>query len=83
MKVVSFIVKVFGYAGIYFIALLESYLMSLLVTSVPMTLIYSVWSFFSPLPQLVAEKFGLLLLAVAVPLGIVFFIYTIINVHKK
>lgn len=83
MKVVNFIIKVFGYVGIYFIALLESYLMALLVTSVPMALTYSVWSFFSPLPQLVAEKFGLLLLAVAVPLGIVFFIYTMINVHKK
>ena len=83
MKLIGKIVKYTGYFGIYLITLIESYLTGLLFISSVMTIVFAVWSFIRPLPQYVAQHYGVLYLQSAIPVGIVVFIYLVTSVRKK
>ena len=83
MKVLNLFVKIPLYAGIYFVTLISSYLVSVVITAVVLAVICAIWSFIQPLPELLSARYGEILLLSSIPACIVFFIYTVIRAHPK
>ena len=75
MSVRNKLVKVLGYIGIYLLALLESYLFCLVTTGTVTSLICMVWSFFAPLPELLRNQYGLVMLTVSALPSVILSIY--------
>lgn len=75
-------IKSLGYLFVYFMTLIESYLIALLIISVFSSLICAVWSFITPLPSYIGRYYGVLMLQGAIPVSIGIFIYIIKQAKK-
>ena len=83
MGVRNKIIKALGYIGIYFLTLLESYLISIVGVGAIMSIICMVWSFFAPLSQTISSQYGAIMLVSAVAPAIAVFIYIVVKVNAK
>lgn len=82
MSIRNKIIKGLGYIGIYCYTAIQSYLIGLLFTATPMTMLCAVWSFIASLPEYLVTNFGKIYLLVSLPVAVTVFIYTTVNVHK-
>lgn len=83
MSVLNKIVKHLGYFGVYLVALFNGYLISLMIMSMLSSAVYTVWSFITVLPALIAESYGKILLLSAVPVGIVMSAYIMYRARPR
>lgn len=83
MSLIGKIVKYTGFFGIGVVTLISSYFIALAGMCILMSAVCAVWSFIQPLPQYIAEHYGVLLLQSSIPLGIVIAVYVIIHAYKK
>lgn len=83
MGVRNKIIKALGYIGIYFLTLLESYLISIVGVGTIMSIICMIWSFFAPLSQTISSQYGVIMLVSAVAPATAIFIYIMAKAHAK
>ena len=83
MKALNTIVKSIGYFGIYLVALLNGYLITLMGIALLFSAVCTVWSFIAPLSTFIAENYGKITLLSAIPTGIIMSIYIMIHASPK
>lgn len=83
MSLMNKVVKYTGFFGIFITTLISGYFIALAGMCILMSLVCAVWSFIQPLPQYIAEHYGVLLLQSAVPSGIAVTVYVIFNALRK
>ena len=83
MRLVNNFFKFLGYLGVYFLAFLQSYLISLICTAVIISVVLSVMSIFTLIPYIVSERYWLVYLVSSVPLAIVFFIIIVFDLIDR
>ena len=83
MSMLNKVVKLFGYVAVFFMLAGESYLTSMWLTSSLLAVACAVWSFVAPLPALITQRFGILLLICSVPTAVILFIYLCIKLKKE
>lgn len=83
MSLLNKVIKYSGFFGIGIVTLISGYLIALAGMCIAMSLMCAVWSFIQPLPQYLAEHYGVLLLQSSIPLGVVLTVFVFINACKK
>ena len=83
MKKTVKLLKFIGYTGAYLWALLQSYLIAILLTATLASIICAIWSFIKPLPAYIGAHYGILILQGAIPLSLIFLIYILSKVKKQ
>lgn len=83
MLVLNKIYKFFGYIGIGIVTLISSYIIAFAFMCIPVSLFCSLWCCFRPLPQVLAEKYGVVLLCLSLLPAFIIFIYTLKNTFSK
>ena len=82
-KILAFLVKLFGKFLAYLTTFFSCYLLSLMISGVLLSGLCLVWSIFQTLPETIATYYWLIMLFTAVPFSLIFFIHTMIKVHRK
>ena len=82
-KVVRSLIKGLMYVGVGLLLVIESYLTGLWLTSSVFAVACAVCSFVAPLPALIAQHFGVLLLLASTPIAVIILIYLIVKMSKK
>lgn len=75
--------KTILYVLIYAWAFIQSYLIGATITSIALSLIMAVTSAIRKVPNLLIERFWLVLIISSIPLGIVFFLMVIFDFLKR
>ena len=75
--------KTIFYVLIYAWTLIQSYLISSVITSIALSLIMAITSATGKVPTIMIEKFWLVLIISSIPLGIVFFLMVIFDFVKR
>lgn len=83
MKALNKLVKIIGYIGIYLLLFFADYLIAFVSSGAVMSIICSIYSFFSPLPYVASHRYGVLLLLISVLPAIIFFISSVRKLNKK
>ena len=83
MSLMNKVVKYTGFFGIFIVTLISGYFIAIAGMCILMSLVCAVWSFIQPLPQYIAEHYGVLLLQGSIPLGIVITVYVIFHALRK
>lgn len=83
MRILNKLAKAVGYAGVYLLALFQSYVLSLLCTPVALCIALSIMGATGKFPALATEHFALLYILGAVPLALVFFVLIVTDYFLK
>lgn len=75
--------KTIFYVLIYAWTLIQSYLISSAITSIALSLIMAITSAIGKVPNIMIDKFWLVLIISSIPLGIVFFLMVIFDFVKR
>lgn len=75
--------KTIFYVLIYAWTLIQSYLISSVITSIALSLIMAITSATGKVPNIMVDKFWLVLIISSIPLGIVFFLMIIFDFVKR
>lgn len=75
--------KTIFYVLIYAWTLIQSYLISSAITSIALSLIMAITSAIGKVPNIMVDKFWLVLIISSIPLGIVFFLMVIFDFLKR
>ena len=82
-KIIRGLIKGSMYAGAGLLLVIESYLTGLWLTSSVFAVACAIHSFISPLPALIVQHFGVLLLLASTPVAVIILIYLIVKMSKK
>lgn len=82
-KFLNNLVKFLGFIFVFFVTVLNSYLIGILLGSVILSLVSAVWSAIHPLPFVLTNYYYLVLLTGSIPIGIVVFIFVVRRIFKK
>lgn len=82
-KMIRALIKSLMYAGAGLLLVVESYLTGLWLTSSVFAVACAVCSFITPLPALIVQHFGVLLLLASTPVAVIILIYLIVKMSKK
>lgn len=83
MSFMNKVVKYTGFFGIFITTLISGYIIALAGMCILMSLVCTVWSFIQPLPQYLAEHYGVLLLQSSIPSGIALTVYVMVKALRK
>ena len=75
--------KTIFYVLIYAWTLIQSYLISSVITSIALSLIMAITSATGKVPNIMIDKFWLVLIISSIPLGIIFFLMIVFDFVKR
>lgn len=75
--------KTIFYVLIYAWTLIQSYLISSAITSIALSLIMAITSAIGKVPNIMIDKFWLVLIISSIPLGIIFFLMIVFDFVKR
>lgn len=75
--------KTIFYVLIYAWTLIQSYLISSAITSIALSLIMTITSAIGKVPNIMIDKFWLVLIISSIPLGIIFFLMIVFDFVKR
>lgn len=75
--------KTILYVLIYAWTLIQSYLISSAITSIALSLIMAITSAIGKVPNIMIDKFWLVLIISSIPLGIIFFLMIVFDFVKR